>query len=160
MCVHPYSIRCSILMFCFCSNTHLHICFVVLFKICIECCRNNKSDTTITASASNSSDSDTSVTHGQSSPLEQNQLPPNYEEIDPPPSYSTLFPNQKEVSNEPMPGPNIAEHDSEAGLESVPSTTNDVAVTVESVPSSWASVSLSFYFNYAVQRLTLFINLG
>lgn len=122
-------------MFCFCSNTHLHICFVVLFEIRIECCRNNKTDTTITASASSSSDSEASVTHGLSSPLEQHQLPPNYEEIDPPPSYSTLFPNQKEISNEPTAGPNIEE----TGAEATPSTANpstDVAVTVESVPTS------------------------
>ncbi|KAL5288905.1 hypothetical protein ACFFRR_009230 [Megaselia abdita] len=90
------------------------------------------------ASASSNSDSDTSVTHGRSSPLEQNQLPPNYEEIDPPPSYSTLFPNQKEISNEPTAGPNIVEN-AEASSEEPSTTTSpstDVAVTVESVPSS------------------------
>lgn len=81
------------------------------------------------------------MTHGRSSPLEQNQLPPNYEEIDPPPSYSTLFPNQKEVSNEPTAGPNIVENGAEGTLDDAPSTTNpnpstDVAVTVESVPTS------------------------
>ncbi|XP_055379681.1 putative mediator of RNA polymerase II transcription subunit 26 [Condylostylus longicornis] len=59
------------------------------------CCRNNKNESHITASTIVGSPSIQDSTDVQPSRNQNNITPPNYDELDPPPAYSVLFPNQK-----------------------------------------------------------------
>lgn len=76
----------------------------------IECCCRHKKPTAPTdsdASANAYSTSDFTTTN--STPVDQQSVPQiNYDEIDPPPSYAALFPNQKTTTTNESNGINAS----------------------------------------------------
>ena len=65
----------------------------ILFIEC--CCRHQKNDTNLNGSTVSSGGGNGNDSIEPPVRIHQDSTPPNYDELDPPPAYSILFPNQK-----------------------------------------------------------------